>query len=77
MTDAATDKTSIIVADDDPLALRMYERILGERFDLRMCVDGGEVLAEFALSPARLVILTTICRGWMGGRRPRRYASRR
>lgn len=66
MTDTSTDKISIIVADDDPLALRMYERILGARFDLRTCVDGGAVLVEFALAPARLIVLDNNMPGMNG-----------
>ncbi|MBT3377261.1 MAG: protein kinase [Lentisphaerae bacterium] len=57
MADIGTDRASIIVADDDPLALKMYERILGTRFDVRTCDDGSGVLAEFAFTPARCVIL--------------------
>ena len=58
MTTQPQDPVSIIVADDDDLTRLMYERILAKRgYDVRTCRDGVDVLAEFALQPADLVIL--------------------
>ncbi len=48
---------SIIVADDDPATLLMYKRILQDRYEVRTCTNGAEVLSEFTLKPADLVIL--------------------
>ncbi len=52
-----TDVQSIIVADDDPATLLMYRRILERRYEVRLCTNGTEVLDEFAMLPADLVIL--------------------
>ncbi len=48
---------SIIVADDDPATLILYKRILEKRYEVRTCTNGVDVLAEFAMKPADLVIL--------------------
>ncbi len=48
---------SIIVADDDPATLLLYKNILGPLYDIRLCTNGLDVLSEFALDQADLVIL--------------------
>ncbi len=58
MSESPPDKAAIIVADDDELTRVMYKRILEKRsYEVRTCENGLDVLAEFALSPADLIIL--------------------
>lgn len=52
-----SEKPKIIVADDDPATLMMYSRILERRYDVRTCTNGMDLLAEFAMDHADLVIL--------------------
>ena len=50
--------SSIIIADDDPDMLAMYQHILnGRDYDTRYCTDGDEVLTAYEEEPADLVIL--------------------
>ncbi|MCJ8329790.1 MAG: protein kinase [Lentisphaeria bacterium] len=51
------EKESIIVADDDPATLIMFRKILEDRYDIRTCTNGMEVLEEFASKAADLILL--------------------
>lgn len=57
---AQTAFRSVICADADLILRLIYEDVLSnEGYHVRVCADGAEVMAEFARSPADLLILSS------------------
>ena len=52
-----TELPHVIIAEDDPISLKMYTRMLEKRYRVSGCSDGAELVATIAKDPADLVLV--------------------